>query len=129
MARSLKKGPFVDQRLLEKIEKAQKTGQKTIKTWSRDSTIIPSMVGFTFLVHTGREHVPVSIIEDMVGHKLGEFAPTTTFRRHGGRMAREEEREILRKGIPIKEEKPSGSKPPKKEKKEVKEIKETEKRE
>jgi len=89
MARSLKKGPFVDQKLLKKI-KDLKSGTKTIiKTWSRSCTIVPEMVGFTFGVHNGREFVPVHVTEEMVGHKLGEFSPTTKFVRHGGKMQRE----------------------------------------
>lgn len=85
MARSLKKGPFVDDHLLEKIERAGRGRDKrVIKTWSRRSTIIPDMVGMTIAVHDGRKHVPVYITESMVGHKLGEFAPTRTFRVHGG---------------------------------------------
>ena len=85
MARSLSKGPFVDDHLLEKIERANKSGDKrVIKTWSRRSTIIPEMVGHTLAVHDGRKHVPVYITESMVGHKLGEFAPTRTFRFHAG---------------------------------------------
>jgi small subunit ribosomal protein S19 len=89
MSRSLKKGPFVDQKLLAKISKL-KIGDKTvIKTWSRNSTIVPEMVGFTIGVYNGKTHVPVFIIEDMVGHKLGEFAPTRRFTKHGGRMQRE----------------------------------------
>jgi small subunit ribosomal protein S19 len=84
MARSLKKGPFVDDHLLEKVEAARRRGEKrVIKTWSRRSTIIPDMVGLTIAVHDGRKHVPVYITESMVGHKLGEFAPTRTFRSHG----------------------------------------------
>jgi len=83
MARSLKKGPFVDEHLLKKVELANQTNDKrVIKTWSRRSTIIPEMVGQTLAVHDGRKHVPVYITESMVGHKLGEFAPTRTFRRH-----------------------------------------------
>lgn len=89
MPRSLKKGPYVSERLLKKM-KGLKPGTKTIiKTWCRACTITPEMVGFTFGVHNGKEHVPVYITEDMVGHKLGEFAPTTKFSRHGGRMQRE----------------------------------------
>ena len=91
MARSLKKGPFVDEHLLKKIERANQTNDKrVIKTWSRRSTIIPEMVSQTLAVHDGRKHVPVYITESMVGHKLGEFAPTRTFRRHniGDRAAR-----------------------------------------
>lgn len=85
MSRSLKKGPFVDDHLLEKIEKINKTGEKKfIKTWSRRSTIIPDMLGYTIAVHNGRKHIPVFITENMVGHKLGEFALTRFFRAHGG---------------------------------------------
>jgi len=84
MARSVKKGPFVDDHLLEKVEQAQRGRDKrVIKTWSRRSTIIPEMVGLTIAVHDGRKHVPVYITESMVGHKLGEFASTRTFRGHG----------------------------------------------
>lgn len=91
MSRSLKKGPFVDPKLLKKIQ-ALRIGDKTIiKTWSRSSVIFPEMVGFTIAVHDGRKHIPVFIAEEMVGHRLGEFAPTRTFRRHGGRMAKEQE--------------------------------------
>ena len=83
MPRSLKKGPFVDESLLVKVEKANDSGDKrVIRTWSRRSTIIPEMVGLTIAVHDGRKHVPVFINESMVGHKLGEFAPTRTFRGH-----------------------------------------------
>lgn len=89
MARSLKKGPYIDEKLLRKI-KNLKPGDKTvIKTWSRDCTIVPEMVGFTFGVHNGKDFIPVTVTEEMVGHKLGEFAPTTKFVRHGGRMQRE----------------------------------------
>jgi small subunit ribosomal protein S19 len=89
MARSLKKGPFVDPKLLKKIKKAKPGDKKIIKTWSRSSVIIPEMVGLTIGVHNGRTHVPVYITENMVGHKLGEFAPTRKFIKHGGRMQRE----------------------------------------
>jgi small subunit ribosomal protein S19 len=83
MARSLRKGPFVDESLLKKVEKANAGSDKrVIRTWSRRSTIIPEMVGLTIAVHDGRRHVPVYISESMVGHKLGEFAPTRTFRGH-----------------------------------------------
>lgn len=83
MSRSLKKGPFVEQRLLERIIAMNESGDKhVIKTWSRSSTIFPEMVGHTIAVHDGRKHVPVYISESMVGHKLGEFAPTRTFRGH-----------------------------------------------
>ena len=83
MSRSLKKGPFVEPRLLSRIEAMNAAGEKNvIKTWSRASTIFPEMVGHTIAVHDGRKHVPVYITESMVGHKLGEFAPTRTFRGH-----------------------------------------------
>ncbi|MDO9107673.1 MAG: 30S ribosomal protein S19 [Coriobacteriia bacterium] len=83
MSRSLKKGPFVQTRLLERIQKMNEVGEKkVIKTWSRSSTIFPEMVGHTIAVHDGRKHVPVYVTESMVGHKLGEFAPTRTFRGH-----------------------------------------------
>ena len=86
MSRSLKKGPFVDPKLIKKIQ-ALKSGDSTvIKTWSRASTITPEMVGFTFGVHNGKMHIPVLIVENMVGHKLGEFAPTRKFIKHGGKM-------------------------------------------
>ncbi|NEN88086.1 MULTISPECIES: 30S ribosomal protein S19 [Okeania] len=84
MARSLKKGPFIADHLLKKIEDLNEKNQKqVIKTWSRASTIIPDMVGHTIAVHNGRQHVPVFISDQMVGHKLGEFAPTRTYRGHG----------------------------------------------
>lgn len=83
MSRSLKKGPFVEPRLLGRIEKMNAAGEKNvIKTWSRSSTIFPEMVGHTIAVHDGRKHVPVYVTESMVGHKLGEFAPTRTFKGH-----------------------------------------------
>ncbi|MBU0540523.1 30S ribosomal protein S19 [Patescibacteria group bacterium] len=86
MSRSLKKGPFTEPKLLAKVAKL-KTGDKTvIKTWYRASTITPAMVGFTFGVHNGKTHIPVFIVENMVGHKLGEFSPTKKFIRHGGKM-------------------------------------------
>ena len=85
MPRSLKKGPFVDEHLLVKVERQNESGdRKVIKTWSRRSTVTPQMVGHTIAVHDGRKHVPVFISEAMVGHKLGEFAPTRTFRYHAG---------------------------------------------
>ena len=84
MARSLKKGPFIDASLLKKVDAVVKSGDKTvIKTWSRRSTIFPQMVGLTIAVYDGRRHVPVYITEDMVGHKLGEFVATRTYRGHG----------------------------------------------
>ncbi|CCO07803.1 30S ribosomal protein S19 [Desulforamulus hydrothermalis] len=85
MARSLKKGPFIDDHLLKKIEQMNEKGEKkVIKTWSRRSTIFPQMIGHTIAVYDGRKHIPVYITEDMVGHKLGEFAPTRTYRGHAG---------------------------------------------
>lgn len=90
MSRSSKKGPFIDQRLLKKVL-ASRAGKDQIKTWSRDSSISPEMVGFTFLVHNGKTHIPVFVSENMVGHKLGEFALTRKFFRHGGKMAKEQE--------------------------------------
>jgi small subunit ribosomal protein S19 len=86
MSRSTKKGPFVDPKLMKKVEAINKSGQKgIIKTWSRASTVVPEMIGQTIAVHDGRRHVPIFITENMVGHKLGEFAPTRTFRGHVGR--------------------------------------------
>ena len=88
MSRSSKKGPFVEERLLEKIQKMNTSGSKQmLRTWSRTSTVFPEMVGHTIAVHDGRKHVPVFISEQMVGHKLGEFAPTRTFRGHSGDRA------------------------------------------
>jgi len=86
MSRSLKKGPYCQEKLLEKIEDMNKSGQKrVIKTWSRRSTVMPQMIGHTLAVHDGRRHIPVYVTEDMVGMKLGEFAPTRTYRGHAGR--------------------------------------------
>jgi len=95
MARSLKKGPYINQRLLEKLKKARPG--EIIKTWARDCTITPEMIGFTFGVHNGREFISVKATEEMVGHKLGEFSPTTKFSRHGGRMQRELEAKVTEK--------------------------------
>lgn len=89
MSRSLKKGPFVDPKLLKKLSRLRVGDKTVIKTWSRDCVITPQMVGFTIGVHNGKTHIPVSIIEDMVGHRLGEFSPTRKFIRHGGKMQRE----------------------------------------
>jgi small subunit ribosomal protein S19 len=101
MSRSLKKGPYVDPKLIKKIKNLKADDKIPIKTWSRSSTISPEMVGFTIAVYNGKEHIPVKIIEDMVGHKLGEFSPTRKFKAHGGRMAREEEQtEILKSQRP-----------------------------
>ncbi|MFH0933041.1 MAG: 30S ribosomal protein S19 [Nitrospirota bacterium] len=85
MARSLKKGPFVDEKLMKKVSKMMESGEKKIiKTWSRRSTIIPEFIGYTFAVHNGKKFIPVYVTENMVGHKLGEFALTRTFRSHAG---------------------------------------------
>ena len=84
MGRSLKKGPFVEEKLLARVEKMNRAGEKrVVKTWSRRSMIVPEFVGHTLAVHNGKQHVPVYITEHMVGHRLGEFAPTRTFRKHG----------------------------------------------
>ena len=89
MSRSSKKGPYVDPKLLKKIAGKDPLKTGVIKTWSRSSAISPEMVGFTFGVHNGREHIPVLIAEDMVGHKLGEFSPTKKFIKHGGKIQRD----------------------------------------
>jgi len=89
MSRSSKKGPYVDEGLLEKVLSLRKDEKKIIKTWARHSSISPEMVGYTFGVHNGKDFMPVFVSEDMVGHKLGEFSPTTKFIRHGGRMQRD----------------------------------------
>jgi small subunit ribosomal protein S19 len=84
MGRSIKKGPYIDEKLLRKIQKMEISGdRKVIKTWARSCTIIPEMIGFTFAVHNGKKHIPVYVTENMVGHKLGEFAHTRLFRGHG----------------------------------------------
>ena len=84
MSRSQKKGPYVDEKLFRKIQKAEEAGSKEpIETWARSCTVIPEFIGYTFLIHDGRKHVKVLMTEDMVGHKLGEFAPTRTFKGHG----------------------------------------------
>jgi small subunit ribosomal protein S19 len=99
MSRSLKKGPYVDAKLLKKVAKA-KPGEKTvIKTWARASTIIPEFIGFTFGVHNGRTHIAVLVTEDMIGHKLGEFSATKKFTRHGGKMQKEIEAAAKQKEI------------------------------
>jgi len=89
MSRSLKKGPFIHPSLLKKVQSAKPGEKVNIKTWSRASTIFPEMVGMTISVHNGKVHVPVYIVEDMIGHKLGEFSPTRKFKRHGGKKAAE----------------------------------------
>lgn len=91
MSRSLKKGPFTDPKLLKKLGRLKAGDRTVIKTWSRDSVITPEMVGFTIGVHNGRTHTPVYMVENMVGHRLGEFSPTRKFVRHGGRIQKEAE--------------------------------------
>ena len=91
MSRSLKKGPFINPKLSKKIEKGDK--KTPIKTWSRDSEISPEMVGYTFLVHNGKDFIEIKVNEDMIGHRLGEFAPTRKFTRHGGRIQKELEQQ------------------------------------
>jgi len=97
MARSLKKGPYVDEKLLKKIKNLKAGTKEIIKTWARSCTITPEMIGFTFGVHNGREFIEVRATEEMVGHRLGEFSPTTRFLRHGGRMQRELESNVKEK--------------------------------
>lgn len=99
MSRSIKKGVFVDPKLLKKLGKLRAGDKTVIKTWSRASTITPEMISFTFGVHNGRVHIPIFITEEMVGHKLGEFAPTRKFVRHGGRMQKELELAAKQKEI------------------------------
>ncbi len=85
MARSIKKGPYVETKLLEKVRRAEASGDRSvIKTWSRRSTVVPELIGFTFAVHNGKKFIPVFVTENMVGHKMGEFAPTRTFYSHAG---------------------------------------------
>lgn len=117
MSRSLKKGPYIDERLLKKIAKIKRGDKTVIKTWSRACTITPEMVGYTIGVHNGKEHLPVLIVENMVGHKLGEFAPTRKFIKHGGKIQKEQEeeaaakeREALQKEKAATEEKGKASK-------------------
>ena len=93
MARSLKKGPYVEDSLLRKVEKMQSASKKQpIKTWSRRSMVLPDFVGLTFAIHNGRQHMPIFITENMVGHRLGEFAPTRTFKAHGNSAAKVEKK-------------------------------------
>ena len=92
MTRSLKKGPYIDPRVIKKVERLNGNKAEPIKTWSRACVITPEMIGFTFLVHNGKDFISVKISEDMVGHKLGEFSPTTKFIRHGGKMQKDLEK-------------------------------------
>lgn len=91
MSRSLKKGPFVDPRILKKIQNLRQGERRVIKTWARDCVISPEMIGFTFGVHNGKAHLEVAVTEEMVGHKLGEFSPTRKFVKHGGKKQKEAE--------------------------------------
>ena len=101
MSRSLKKGAYIDPRVLKKVEALKKSGKRTpIKTWSRACVISPEMVGVTFLVHNGKDFLNVLVDENMVGHRLGEFAPTRKFVRHGGKMAKEQEAAAAAKAAP-----------------------------
>lgn len=90
MSRSIKKGPWVDVKLLKKIQNKSADDKSPIKTWSRDCVITPEMVNYVFGVHNGKDHIEVRVSEEMVGHKLGEFSPTTKFKKHGGRIARDQ---------------------------------------
>lgn len=98
MSRSTKKGPYINPKLLEKIAKLGADSKTPIKTWSRDSEVSPEMVGYIFEVHNGRKFIPVRVTEDMVGHRLGEFSPTRTFVRHGGKMQKEMEKKAASGG-------------------------------
>ena len=109
MSRSLKKGPYVDQKLLKKLMDKKPGDKSVVKTWKRASTIVPDMVGFTFGVHNGREFISVFITEEMVGHKLGEFSLTRKFIRHGGKMQKEQEA-AKKTAEAAKPEKTSGAK-------------------
>lgn len=104
MSRSIKKGSYIDPKLLKKIQHLKAGDRRVIKTWSRRSTIFPEMVGFRFGVHNGRDHIEVAITEDMVGHKLGEFSPTRKFVRHGGRIQKEAEAAAAAAAAPKKAE-------------------------
>ena len=97
MSRSLKKGPWVDPNLIKKMLNVKRGDKTIIKTWSRDSVITPEMVGFTFGVHNGKNHISVYVVENMVGHKLGEFSPTRKFVTHGGKMAKDQEAAVAAK--------------------------------
>lgn len=99
MTRSLKKGPFVDNRIIKKIQNKPAGDKSVMNIWARASVISPEMVGFTFGVHNGRKHIPVFVTEDMVGHKFGEFSPTRTFHKHGGKMQKEIEQNAKQKEL------------------------------
>lgn len=102
MARSLKKGPYIDPNVTKKIEGKKPSETTPIKTWSRACTITPEMIGFTFGVHNGKDFLQVKINEEMVGHKLGEFSPTTKFLRHGGKAQKEQEKAAAAPATPVK---------------------------
>lgn len=107
MARSLKKGPYVDERVIKKLKNLKAGDRTVIKTWSRSCTIAPEMIGFTFGVHNGKDFITVYVTEEMVGHRLGEFSPTRKFVRHGGRMQKEQEAAAKQKELETaKTEKP-----------------------
>jgi len=118
MSRSLKKGPYINERLIKKVQALRPGDRTVIRTWDRAAVISPEMVGFRFGIHDGRKHVEVLAIEDMVGHKLGEFAPTRKFIKHGGRMMREEGRAALTKEAKSTQEVTATEKTEKTEKKE-----------
>jgi len=99
MTRSLKKGPFIDDRIIKKIQNRAAGDSSVINIWARASVITPDMIGYTFGVHNGRKHIPVTVNEDMVGHKFGEFSPTRTFNRHGGKMQKEMEQAAKQKEL------------------------------
>lgn len=101
MSRSLKKGPYIDEKLMKKVAKLRAGDQTAIRTWSRSCVIIPEMVGFTFEVHNGKDFIIVQVREDMVGHKLGEFSSSTKFVRHGGKMQRELETQTKPQAAPV----------------------------
>lgn len=109
MPRSIKKGPYINAKLLKKLEKTAHDPRAEIKTWARDCTIIPEMIGRIIKVHNGKDFISVKINEEMVGHRLGEFSPTTKFIRHGGRMQRELESKVEAKKNAKIEEKPGSS--------------------
>lgn len=110
MSRSLKKGPFIDLKLMKKISKLKPGDKTVIKTWARDCTITPEMVGITIGVYNGRAHVPVFVVENMVGHKLGEFSPTRKFVRHGGKMQKDLEAAKAAAAAPAAAPAPAGKK-------------------
>ena len=114
MPRSLKKGPFVDQRLVEKIKKLDHDSKEIIKTWKRACTIVPEMIGFSFGVYNGKNFITVKVSEEMVGHKLGEFSPTTKFGKHGGKMQKDlESKEVEKEAVKVEEVKKAETKPTK----------------